>query len=562
MPGDRIIENRTAINSAPNILAVHAGRQHLTLSRGATAVNPLDFSIGVLGFMVLLTGTVTIIKGRDRDRRVVTVFWRMSLLVGLTLSVIPAGFHGLPWALVFTFVFLILCGPALLDLAFSFPDMGDIRRVQRLFWLPALILIGFYPLCWWSSVPLFSSLQSASDALLAGYILAACARIGWVLRQPLSPLQQAQLRFLALGVIGGFAPVVGLNLLPYVLIGRDLVPVQLSILALGLLPLSVGAGIVHAEFLGITSLLHRRSLHIIVGLIVLAGVAFSVGWLTTGGARQWGWPAPATAALTGMLTALGFLIIRPTLTGWAERLVLHDVYDTGDTLCHVGLDIAQGPPSAVGALAVTRLSNVLDLTDALLLTPTNQWSYAHPRTADPIAVQEAVIQRALHLFVAPPHEAFVERAGGQPILFLPVWCGPDLQAVLCLGPKRSEDRYTEQDQALLDILVRHLGLVFSNQCLYAQLEAQTVIQPGLLPLPDEHAGTSGHILIGPPLSARELETLRYLAEGLCNKEIAERMFVVEKTVHKHVAAILDKLDAHNRTEAVTIARRTRLLPLE
>jgi len=55
-------------------------------------------------------------------------------------------------------------------------------------------------------------------------------------------------------------------------------------------------------------------------------------------------------------------------------------------------------------------------------------------------------------------------------------------------------------------------------------------------------------------------TLRYLAEGLTNKQIAERLVVVEKTVHKHVAAIFDKLEARNRTEAVVIARRKRLLP--
>jgi DNA-binding NarL/FixJ family response regulator len=57
------------------------------------------------------------------------------------------------------------------------------------------------------------------------------------------------------------------------------------------------------------------------------------------------------------------------------------------------------------------------------------------------------------------------------------------------------------------------------------------------------------------LTTRELEVLGLLAEGLRNAEIADRLFVSERTVGHHVSAILRKLDASNRGEAAAEARR-------
>lgn len=64
-----------------------------------------------------------------------------------------------------------------------------------------------------------------------------------------------------------------------------------------------------------------------------------------------------------------------------------------------------------------------------------------------------------------------------------------------------------------------------------------------------------------PLTARELEVLALVAQGLPNKTIAQRLVISEHTVKFHVGAILGKLGAASRTEAVTLAARQGLLML-
>src|SRR5262249_35494714 len=62
------------------------------------------------------------------------------------------------------------------------------------------------------------------------------------------------------------------------------------------------------------------------------------------------------------------------------------------------------------------------------------------------------------------------------------------------------------------------------------------------------------------LTPRELEILGLIAQGLSNREIAERVFVSENTVKTHASRVFDKLGARRRTEAVQLGKAWRLSP--
>ena len=62
-----------------------------------------------------------------------------------------------------------------------------------------------------------------------------------------------------------------------------------------------------------------------------------------------------------------------------------------------------------------------------------------------------------------------------------------------------------------------------------------------------------------PLTERELDVLRALAEGLSNKEIAERLYITEGTVKNHVSNLIAKLGVRDRTQAILKAQEFGIL---
>ena len=64
------------------------------------------------------------------------------------------------------------------------------------------------------------------------------------------------------------------------------------------------------------------------------------------------------------------------------------------------------------------------------------------------------------------------------------------------------------------------------------------------------------------LTDRELQVLRLVAQGLNNKDIADKLFISENTVKNHIRNILDKLHLHSRMEAVVYAVKEKLLDIQ
>jgi DNA-binding CsgD family transcriptional regulator len=109
------------------------------------------------------------------------------------------------------------------------------------------------------------------------------------------------------------------------------------------------------------------------------------------------------------------------------------------------------------------------------------------------------------------------------------------------------------DRALADRLIALLANVAGLQIVSASESADvTLVLPTRI-----SASANGDV----PLTPRELEVLTLLAEGMSNKVIARRLGISVHTAKFHVGALIDKLDAAGRTDAVAQAARRGVIHL-
>jgi two-component system nitrate/nitrite response regulator NarL len=122
------------------------------------------------------------------------------------------------------------------------------------------------------------------------------------------------------------------------------------------------------------------------------------------------------------------------------------------------------------------------------------------------------------------------------------------------------------DPSVLESMVRipSDSVISRESSAYAIRAAIHAVSAGwtvLDPLASSNRATDPSMHTEVVLTEREKEVLTLIAEGITNKAISNKLEISENTVKYHVNAILSKLNAQSRTEAVVIAARSGLLPL-
>ena len=156
---------------------------------------------------------------------------------------------------------------------------------------------------------------------------------------------------------------------------------------------------------------------------------------------------------------------------------------------------------------------------------------------------------------APTRELPEYRAGRDQIALLVLLDGANTEEtarVLSAGARAVLDRSARRNEIIAAINAAIAGLVVVPANILVTLLPEAPLADDLL-----KADGSGHAR----LTRRELEVLAAMADGASNKAIARRLGISFHTVKFHVAAILAKLDADSRTEAVAKAAQLGLVML-
>jgi DNA-binding NarL/FixJ family response regulator len=103
--------------------------------------------------------------------------------------------------------------------------------------------------------------------------------------------------------------------------------------------------------------------------------------------------------------------------------------------------------------------------------------------------------------------------------------------------------------------------VFKSMPKNELLDVIRSVHSGRRHIPQEVAARLAEHLGEDDLTIRELDVLRLIRDGYRNKQIADQLAIAETTVNFHIKNLVDKLQANDRTHAVTIALRRGILQI-
>ena len=111
-------------------------------------------------------------------------------------------------------------------------------------------------------------------------------------------------------------------------------------------------------------------------------------------------------------------------------------------------------------------------------------------------------------------------------------------------------------------LMKNSGSMELKKAINAVAEGESYIQPDLIPVLNARLVSKNDSKEKiEALTKRELEVLLFLAKGMFNKEIAEKMHISERTVKNHISSIFKKIDVADRTQAAVFAIKNNLVEI-
>ncbi len=105
------------------------------------------------------------------------------------------------------------------------------------------------------------------------------------------------------------------------------------------------------------------------------------------------------------------------------------------------------------------------------------------------------------------------------------------------------------------------GYILKSMPPKEMVDAVRLVHSGKKRIPSAIAAHLAEHYADENLTAREIEVLQQIAGGNRNRDIADRLFISEETVKVHIKHIMEKLGAHDRTQAVAIAIKRGIINL-
>ncbi|MGZ3680625.1 MAG: GAF domain-containing sensor histidine kinase, partial [Ktedonobacterales bacterium] len=327
----------------------------------------------------------------------------------------------------------------------------------------------------------FGWLEKLAFAVLAADFVGAAGVAVYALVQRSAKKREVRpaLALIVLGILAGLAPFYLLAIAPR-MFGRSVwhhLPVQpeYAILSVVLLPIGLGAAVLSRQFPGITHLVRRGLVALVVWTMLVT--AYTIGLY---GLFQW-LEASQTLEPTLPLTALIVAFIGATFTpsqSWLrraiERMLFHDVYNYAETLERLSNEIAR--LSTIDAIAwhvLRSLAKMLDLSwAAIAMSSPGTPRLVYPWGDCPEGLTHPTEDDVLSPHVGGTHTHMTKTVEEHDALLVPLVAEEASLGLLAIGPKRGDMEHLPEDKALIATLAPLVTTALHNALLTQSLQQQ------------------------------------------------------------------------------------------
>ncbi len=401
------------------------------------------------------------------------------------------------WSIYWSNVVAWMLQPALfLHFVLTFPERRHFVKKHRwalpLVYVPGLLLLGIHVLTlrflqaselrrwnldrlWWSYLAVYFA--AAATVLWYSYVRAS------------TPILRQQLKWVTRGTIVAIAPFTLLYILPYLFGAAPSIGMQISVLSLGLLPLTFGYAIFRYRLMDV-DLIFKRGM---VYTLAAAAVVMLYFTLVAGVAELVHTRIPSSGPygliLAMVVTALLFDPLRKWIQDGVDQFFYRTRYDYRKTLIEFGRELSSETDlDEMLTSVVDRLSRTLLVDRMAIFLATGEHgdhfviakSFGMSQTSGLdlsfLSTQRPEME-AGHLFFDNTHQVPRENQSAQNSIarldlnyYIPCRAQRKAIAVLGLGKTMEGDFLTSEDIELLETLAGYIGIAIQNARLYASLE--------------------------------------------------------------------------------------------
>ena len=400
------------------------------------------------------------------------------------------------WTIYWSNIVAWVLQPAMfLHFVLTFPEKRQAIRQRP--WLlafayvPGLLLLGRHIMALrlaQASGQLRWDMDRQEMAYGAVLFVIAAAVLSFSYRGATTTILRQQLKWVTRGTILAVVPYTLFYVVPYLMGALPGVGMKLSVLSLGLLPLTFGYAIFRYRLMDV-DLIFKRGVVYTLAAATVVGMYFALvaGVATLVHSRQPG-TGPLGLILAVVVTALLFDPVRKWIQDRVDHLFYRTVYDYRRTLVEFGRELSSETDlTALLSSVVDRLSRTLSvdriaiflrageeaeqfvLTKSIGLSPTWKLDLTFLSAVRP--------EPAGHMFFENTHQVPRETAGSQEAIarldlnyYIPCRSQQKTVAVLGLGKTNKGDYLSSEDVELLETLGGYLGIAIQNGRLYASLQ--------------------------------------------------------------------------------------------